>query len=377
MPCTPASPTGSAGRRCGRGRGATLAGLLGQAERKNGWQLAEETGEAPAPRPAAPAGRGPAGTRTPCGTTCGPTWSSTSATRGRCWWWTRRASSRRGRGPSGCSGEQQRYNGAPGELPGRRLPGPRHPPGPGLPGPRPLSAPELGRRPPAAPVPGVPAVVRFATKPQLARAMLQRVFAAQVPAAWVVGDKAYGTGLGAGPRPWLEAERRAYVLAVPFKHRVWTGGPAGDGPRGGCPPARRGVGAPLGGGRQPGPALVRTGPGSRSRPRRAGLEALAAPPPPVSDPAEIAYYRVFAPVATPLEEAARAVRQPVGGGGGVRAGEGGGGARPVRGTPVGGLAPPRHPGPAGPRLPGGHPPRRSRPDRGHDEGARPPPPCSP
>src|SRR5262245_15232709 len=68
---------------------------------------------------------------------------------------------------------------------------------------------------------GVPAAASFATKPQLARAMLQRAFAAGVPAAWVVGDTVYGTGRGL--RPWLEAERRAYVLAVPYTHRVWTG----------------------------------------------------------------------------------------------------------------------------------------------------------
>jgi SRSO17 transposase len=151
---------------------------------------------------------------------------------------------------------------------------------------------------------GVPAAVRFATKPQLARAMLQRAFAAGVPAAWVVGDTVYGTGRGL--RPWLEAERRAYVLAVPFKHRVWTG--------------RRQVTARAAVARLPAAAWVRRSAGEGSQgPRWYDWVwlPLAGPAAPgwghwllarrrVSDPAEIAYYRVFAPAGTPLEEAARA-----------------------------------------------------------------------
>src|ERR687894_841556 len=68
---------------------------------------------------------------------------------------------------------------------------------------------------------GVPEAVRFATKGALAKAMLRRAFAGGVPAAWVVGDTVYGTDPGL--RPWFEAERRAYVLAVPKSHRVWPG----------------------------------------------------------------------------------------------------------------------------------------------------------
>jgi hypothetical protein len=68
---------------------------------------------------------------------------------------------------------------------------------------------------------GVPPSVRFATKGTLAKAMLQRAVAAGVPAAWVVGDTVYGTDRAL--RPWLEAAGRAYVLAVPKSHRVWLG----------------------------------------------------------------------------------------------------------------------------------------------------------
>jgi len=68
---------------------------------------------------------------------------------------------------------------------------------------------------------GVPASVAFATKGELARQMLARAFAAQVPAAWVVGDTIYG---GDELRRWLEVQGRAYALAVPCTHGLWTAG---------------------------------------------------------------------------------------------------------------------------------------------------------
>lgn len=67
----------------------------------------------------------------------------------------------------------------------------------------------------------IPAAAEFATKGRLARAMLQRAFAAQVPAAWVVGDTVYGHD---DLRRWLDAEQRNYVLAVSCTHGVWTCG---------------------------------------------------------------------------------------------------------------------------------------------------------
>src|SRR5262245_43564308 len=68
---------------------------------------------------------------------------------------------------------------------------------------------------------GVPEGTAFATKPGLAKAMLARAFAAGVPAAWVTGDEVYG-GDG-GLRRWLESERRPYVLAVRANQYVWVG----------------------------------------------------------------------------------------------------------------------------------------------------------
>ncbi len=68
---------------------------------------------------------------------------------------------------------------------------------------------------------GIPADVGFATKPQLARRMIERAVAASVPFAWVAGDEVYG---GNGPlRTWLEDQRIACVLAVACDHRVPAG----------------------------------------------------------------------------------------------------------------------------------------------------------
>ena len=71
---------------------------------------------------------------------------------------------------------------------------------------------------------GVPAQVRFATKPALARRMLVRALDAGVPASWVTGDEVYG----ADPklRAFVEGRGIGYVLAVACDHRVLAGGTA-------------------------------------------------------------------------------------------------------------------------------------------------------
>ena len=69
---------------------------------------------------------------------------------------------------------------------------------------------------------GVPDEVTFATKGELARTMLARAFAAEVPAAWVTGDEVYGND--GALRRWLEGEQRPYVLAVACSHPVWHDG---------------------------------------------------------------------------------------------------------------------------------------------------------
>jgi SRSO17 transposase len=68
---------------------------------------------------------------------------------------------------------------------------------------------------------GVPADVEFATKPALAKAMLERAVAAGVKARWVAGDEVYGADPGL--RRWCRSQGLRYVLAVARSHRVVTG----------------------------------------------------------------------------------------------------------------------------------------------------------
>ena len=59
---------------------------------------------------------------------------------------------------------------------------------------------------------GVPDQVGFATKPELARRMLEHALDAGVPAGWVTADEVYGNSPAL--RGWLEAHQLPYVLAV-------------------------------------------------------------------------------------------------------------------------------------------------------------------
>jgi DDE superfamily endonuclease len=59
---------------------------------------------------------------------------------------------------------------------------------------------------------GVPDQVGFATKPELARVMLERALDAEVPAGWVTADEVYGASPAL--RGWLETRQLPYVLAV-------------------------------------------------------------------------------------------------------------------------------------------------------------------
>ncbi len=154
---------------------------------------------------------------------------------------------------------------------------------------------------------GIPDDVAFATKPELARRMLARLGAAGLPAAWVTGDTVYG---GSGPLcRWLEGRRQPYVLALasndgvdlPWqrthyhlpveeiaRHAVpqqqWRRLSAGDGAKG--------------------PrlfdwALVRLVP-----PQQPGFEQallIRRPLDAPDDPKELAYYLTFAPSGTLLE----------------------------------------------------------------------------
>src|SRR4051812_19135846 len=66
----------------------------------------------------------------------------------------------------------------------------------------------------------VPPTVEFQTKPQLARAMLERALDAGVPAQWVTGDEVYGGDRRL--RRWLEERQLPHVLAVKRTEPLWT-----------------------------------------------------------------------------------------------------------------------------------------------------------
>ena len=59
---------------------------------------------------------------------------------------------------------------------------------------------------------GIPQTVGFQTKPELAVRMLERIFQAAVPIAWVVADTVYGGNLDL--RTWCEQQHSPYVMAV-------------------------------------------------------------------------------------------------------------------------------------------------------------------
>ena len=70
----------------------------------------------------------------------------------------------------------------------------------------------------------VPPTTKFATKPQLARTMIERAIAADVPFAWVAGDSIYGVG---EIEMMLRRAGKGYVLGVSAAHSFtsWIGKP--------------------------------------------------------------------------------------------------------------------------------------------------------
>jgi SRSO17 transposase len=152
---------------------------------------------------------------------------------------------------------------------------------------------------------GIPEAVGFATKGELARTMLARAYAAGVPARWVTADEVYGNDRAL--RRWLEDEQRAYVLGISRAHRLWSN------------ERRRTERVEEAMAALPTTAWQRVSVGDGSKgPRvydwaeirfpvatregwRHGMLARRS----LSDPSEIAYYRIFAPDGTTLAELAR------------------------------------------------------------------------
>ncbi len=69
---------------------------------------------------------------------------------------------------------------------------------------------------------GVPVELVFRNKIELAEEMLERAFAAAVPAKWVVADSFYGRSHAF--RVWLEEQSRPYAVMVPKTNAVPLGG---------------------------------------------------------------------------------------------------------------------------------------------------------
>ncbi len=69
---------------------------------------------------------------------------------------------------------------------------------------------------------GVPEELTFANKVELAKRMLERAFAAGIPARWVVADSFYGRSHEF--REWLEERCRPYAVMVPKTNAVRIGG---------------------------------------------------------------------------------------------------------------------------------------------------------
>jgi SRSO17 transposase len=76
---------------------------------------------------------------------------------------------------------------------------------------------------------GIGDEVEFATKPELAIAMLTRALDAGVPAAWLTGDEVYGQHPGL--RRFCEGRGLSYVLAVPSNQYVWVAASGRAAPR--------------------------------------------------------------------------------------------------------------------------------------------------
>jgi SRSO17 transposase len=148
----------------------------------------------------------------------------------------------------------------------------------------------------------IPAGVGFATKGELARDLLARAFAAGAPAQWVVGDTVSSAD---ELRSWLEGQGRHYVLAVAETHAIWTRGHqrtveqlAADLPADAW--ARLSAGAGSQGPRWYDWACLAL-PYAAAAGRAHWLLARRS----LSDPTKLAYYRVYGPLDTPVEEMVR------------------------------------------------------------------------
>lgn len=150
---------------------------------------------------------------------------------------------------------------------------------------------------------GVPRAVRFATKLVLARRMIERAVAAGMPARWLTADAVYGSDYGF--RSALEDLGLGYVVGVRADHAAWVGCrqirakalltevPAGDWHRLSCGDGAKGP-------RGYDWALIRT---NAPDPAVRGRWLLIRRG--VTDPGEVAYFACGGPPGTTLAELVR------------------------------------------------------------------------
>lgn len=153
---------------------------------------------------------------------------------------------------------------------------------------------------------GVPETVTFATKPELARRMLERAQLAGVRAAWVTGDSIYGGDRRL--RVWLEQQEQPFVLGVTSQEPLWAvldgrwGQPRADALAATIPASawrRLSAGAGAKGPRRYDWARVRLARMQLTAEERRWDHWLLVRRS-VSEPSKGAYYVVFAPADTPL-----------------------------------------------------------------------------
>jgi DDE superfamily endonuclease len=213
----------------------------------------------------------------------------------------------------------------------------------------------------------IPEQIGFRTKPQLAQLMLERALDAGVPATWVTADEVYGGSPAL--RSWLETRGLWHVLAVKCTEPLAVNGPPGSTR---TSAERLAAGVPTSSGclqrrpRRQGPPPARLDPHPACHPgdRRHGQVAAGPPPPPRR---RAGLLRLPWPGQHLAGRAGPGGRDPLGGGGRLRTGQGRGRPGPLRGPQMAGLVSPYHPGAAGPCVPGRHPHQGHRP-RAHKGG---------
>jgi SRSO17 transposase len=154
---------------------------------------------------------------------------------------------------------------------------------------------------------GVPSHVTFQTKPELAQGMLARARAAGVPAAWVTGDEVYGGARRL--RLWLEAQRQPFVLAIRRSEPLWV--LTDQGPAAQRADAIAATVAPehwtclSAGDGAKGPRLYDWARVPIRPLREPGWEHWLLMRRSLVDPQDVAFYVCFAPAGTPLEDLVR------------------------------------------------------------------------